>query len=339
MLAGDAQLRFQLERKNPVNGKLPARRALLRLFGLAAPLVGAIVCCASGALGADAAENAARKVLVIGIDGCRFDAIQAAKTPNLDQLMAEGCYANNCLILGDRYRQNDTISGPGWSSILCGVWADKHGVQDNSFKGRNYGQYPHFFARLKEALPQAYTASFVSWLPIQQYIVSAADVAAQFPPAGSDYVKADAAGTKAAVKVLTERNPTAVFLYIGQVDETGHKHGFHPSVQPYTEAIERADQHVGEAVAAVRARPTFAQEQWLILVTSDHGGKGTGHGGGHNEPEILNSFLIVSGPAAQHGQLQEQSYLVDVPCTALAYLGANLDPAWKLDGKPVGLKK
>jgi hypothetical protein len=287
---------------------------------------------------AEAVSNTNRKVLFIGIDGCRFDAIEAAQTPNLDRLMAKGCYANNCLILGDRYQGNDTISGPGWSSILCGVWADKHGVQDNTFKGRNYGEYPHFFNRLKAVQPESYTASLVTWLPIQQYIVSAADVGAQFPPAGNDYIEADAKAAQSAAKVLLERDPTAVFLYIGQVDETGHKDGFHPSVKTYIEAIERADKHVGEVVEAVRSRRTFADEQWLVLVTSDHGGKGTGHGGGHKEPEILNSFMIVSGPAAQRGKLSEQTYLVDVPCTALAYLGVAFDPAWKLDGRAVGLK-
>ena len=278
-----------------------------------------------------------RKVLFIGIDGCRFDAIQAANTPNLDKLMEEGCYANNCLILGDRYQGNDTISGPGWSSILCGVWADKHGVQDNTFKGRKYDAYPHFFNRLKEASPQSYTASLVTWIPIQQFIVSSADIGKMFIPLNGDYVKADAQASKSTVKVLAEQNATALFYYIGQVDEAGHKHGFHPSVKEYIEAIETADKHVGEVVAAVRARPKFADEQWLILVTSDHGGKGTGHGGGHKEPEILNSFLIVSGAAAKRGKLEEQTYLVDVPCTALSYLG-KLDPAWQLDGRAVGLK-
>ena len=52
--------------------------------------------------------------------------------------MAEGCYDADCQILGDRYQGNDTISGPGWSSILTGVWADKHGVLDNDFKVKHY---------------------------------------------------------------------------------------------------------------------------------------------------------------------------------------------------------
>jgi len=65
--------------------------------------------------------------------------------------------------------------------------------------------------------------------------------------------------------------------------------------------------------------------------------KGTGHGGGHNDPEILNSFLIVSGPAAQSGQLDETVYLVDAAATVLAHLGVKVKEEWKLDGKPVGL--
>ena len=104
-----------------------------------------------------------------------------------------------------------------------------------------------------------------------------------------------------------------MFFYIGQVDETGHKDGFHPTVPQYIKAIENADNYVGMVLDAVKARKTFDQEDWLVLVTADHGGKGTGHGGGHNVPEIRNSFVIVSGPAAKRGPLDQQTYLVDVP--------------------------
>src|SRR5262249_39583094 len=120
--------------------------------------------------------QSAKKVLFIGIDGTRFDAIERARTPNLDGLMQEGIYSPTCLILGDRYKKNDTVSGPGWSSILTGVWADKHGVQNNGFAGSNYAEFPHFFARLKESRPQARTVSLVTWKPIYDKIVSAADV-------------------------------------------------------------------------------------------------------------------------------------------------------------------
>jgi predicted AlkP superfamily pyrophosphatase or phosphodiesterase len=290
------------------------------------------------AAGTGVASAKERKVLYIGIDGCRFDAIEAAQTPHLDRLRSEGCYDPDCQILGERYQKNDTISGPGWSSILTGVWADKHGVHNNTFLGKKYQHFPHFFARLKEARPDAVTVSAVTWVPIQDHIVSAADQALKFDPPEGDYVPADAEAAATVSQILSNENPTVVFFYIGQVDETGHKHGFHPSVREYVASIEQADKHVGEVLEALRARPTYDDEDWLVVVTSDHGGKGTGHSGGHQVPEIRNSFLIVSGPAAQSGRLEEETYLVDAPATVLKYLGADLQEEWKLDGRPVGLK-
>jgi arylsulfatase A-like enzyme len=127
-------------------------------------------------------------------------------------------------------------------------------------------------------------------------------------------------------------------VYFGSVDETGHKVGFHPSVKPYVAAIEVIDGHVGQLLKAIEGRPGYKQENWLILVSTDHGGRGTGHGDGHKVPEICTVFLIVSGTAAEKGKIQKQTYLVDLPVTALVHLGVKIDPAWKLDGQPVGLK-
>jgi predicted AlkP superfamily pyrophosphatase or phosphodiesterase len=304
-------------------------------------IVFALLVVFAAALSLPAAEPAQHKVLYIGIDGTRFDAIEKAETPHLDALVTDGIFSDHCLILSDRYRKNDTISGPGWSSILCGVWADKHGVHDNSFAGAKYAEFPHLFARLKEVRPDAKTVSLVTWEPIHKLIVSQADVSINYERkehATSDYDRYDTQATDEAVKQLTEGNPDLLFLYIGQVDVAGHTHGFHPTVPQYIAAIERADKFVGRVVAAVKGRKTYAQEDWLVIVTSDHGGKGTGHGGGHQTPEILNSFLIVSGNSAQRGEFKEQVYLVDAPVTALAHLGVKAKEEWKLDGRVVGLK-
>jgi len=127
-------------------------------------------------------------------------------------------------------------------------------------------------------------------------------------------------------------------VYFGSVDESGHKVGFHPSVNLYVAAIEVVDGQVGQLLKAIDSRPSRAAENWLILVSTDHGGKGTGHGDGHKVPEICTVFLIVSGPAAQQGKIEKQTYLVDLPVTALVHLGVKIDPAWKLDGQAVGLK-
>jgi hypothetical protein len=123
-----------------------------------------------------AQSPANNKVLILGIDGCRTDALRRANTPNLDQLIREGAMADTTSVVAERDTGADTVSGPSWSSILTGVWTDKHGVKDNSFRGANYDEYPHFFRRLKDARPGAVTVSLVDWAPIHDKIVSAADV-------------------------------------------------------------------------------------------------------------------------------------------------------------------
>ncbi|MFP6649663.1 MAG: alkaline phosphatase family protein [Pirellulaceae bacterium] len=281
-----------------------------------------------------------QRVLVIGIDGVRPDALAVARTPTLDRLVRTGAFADTTQILGTRYSKSNTISGPGWSSILTGVWADKHGVHDNEFKGKNYKQFPHFFQRLKAQFPQARTASFVDWSPIDEHIVSAADLKKNYPSANvGEYIEHDAEIARDASRHLRDGDPHATMVYFGSVDETGHKVGFHPSVKPYVAAIEVIDGHVGQLLKAIEGRPSNKQENWLILVSTDHGGRGTGHGDGHKVPEIRTVFLIVSGTAAEQGKIQKQTYLVDLPVTALVHLGVKIDPAWKLDGKPVGLKR
>uniref|UniRef100_A0A7C2NYU3 Nucleotide pyrophosphatase n=1 Tax=Schlesneria paludicola TaxID=360056 RepID=A0A7C2NYU3_9PLAN len=286
-----------------------------------------------------AAAEPVPKVLFLGIDGCRWDAVEAANTPHLDRLVRDGYFALGTEILAPRETPGDTVSGPGWSNLLCGVWPDKHGVVDNTFRGSNYQEYPHFFARIKQARPKAVTASFTDWEPLKEKILSAADHAVDEPASSAaQYAAADARLAKACAEYLGAQHPDVVMLYFGQVDETGHAKGFHPQVPEYVAAIERVDAHIGEVLGAIRNRPSFEQENWLVLVGTDHGGVGTGHGGGRMIPEIRRTFLIVSGPSAVREQTEKQTYQVDLVATALVHLGIGLDPAWKLDGQPVGLK-
>jgi len=114
--------------------------------------------------GADGVECFGGKhALVIGIDGCRSDALQAARAPNIKSLIENGTvcyrvYAGGTL--GTKTQQK-TVSGPGWASILTGVWADKHRIPDNEFANPNLKQrvdgqnvgFPHFFTRIKQSCP------------------------------------------------------------------------------------------------------------------------------------------------------------------------------------------
>ena len=222
-----------------------------------------------------------KKVLVIGIDGCRPDALTIANTPNLDALIANGTYSL------DARNIRKTSSGPGWSSMLTGVWQEKHGVVDNSFSGAKFSSYPHFFKYVEDKDSDYRTVSVCQWHPINDIIVNGeADKIVNTQDSTSD--------TKnKAVSELANIELTALFVHFDDVDHAGHGFGFSPDNPNYISAIETVDAAIGDVIAAVNARTNYNKEDWLILVSTDHGGLGTSHGGDSEEERTI--FIIASG--------------------------------------------
>ena len=313
----------------------PMKRCLIAMLivGLAAGVW------ASVSLGKETQPAPRKKVLVIGIDGCRHDAVVAADTPHIDAVIARGTRFEGTEILSpNRVDQANTVSGPGWSNLLTGVWPNKHGVTNNRFFGSKYDSYPHFFARAKATRPEIQTASFSDWGPIAGKILSQSDKTVNQPAEGAEsYAKNDAELTDRCCEHLRNFEPDVVFLYLGQVDECGHTYGFHPTVKEYAQAIERVDGHIGQVAKAVESRKTYAREDWLTILCTDHGGAGTDHGDGHSNPDIRRTFLVVSGSSAEVNAPQKQTYQVDVVATALTHLEVPIREDWGLDGQAAGL--
>ncbi|ANP57119.1 hypothetical protein AVL59_41910 [Streptomyces griseochromogenes] len=116
------------------------------------------------------------------------------------------------------------------------------------------------------------------------------------------------------------------------MDHAGHSYG--AASQQYLDAIHGADAQVGQMVAAVKSRATYADEDWLIMVTADHGHTDPGGHGGSTLQE-RQTFMIATGPALAPGSVRHDVKMPDIAASALAHLGIALDPAWDLDGRPV----
>ena len=247
------------------------------------------------------------KVLFIGLDGCRPDALMAASTPNIDGLIANATYSMHALT------RTPTVSGPGWSSMTTGVWHDKHGVTDNSFAGANYINFPHFFNRIETINPDLYTASFVNWSPINNEIVDMADL--EFI-AGSDQELA----SEAAI-FLQNNDPDVLFVAFDEIDGAGHSYGFHPAQPGYLDAIETADTRVGSLLNVLNNRPNIDNEDWIVIITTDHGGTMNGHGG--NEPEQRILPFIVSGNNVPDMEMARTATDTQQPASAIQLNGSD----------------
>jgi hypothetical protein len=260
------------------------------------------------------------KVLIIGIDGTMKSALAVARTPNLDLLKSNGCYTVR------EVSDPVTHSAAAWTSIFTGVWGDKHGVTDpgNSFAGNHLADYPSFFARLEAANSNWNTLAFARWAPITN-AVPHADVRLAFGT--------DAAITAETCSRLTNSNPDVFWMILLDVDSAGHSYGWGPTVSNYVRAIEIADGRVGAIIGALTNRLTYTNENWLVLVQTDHGQ--------HDDPDLEKSRIvwsILSGPSAARGVMWPSPSTVDVCATVLTHMGVPLNPAWKLDARVKGLR-
>ncbi|SHM39464.1 DUF4983 domain-containing protein [Flavobacterium saccharophilum] len=220
-----------------------------------------------------------KKLLIIGIDGCRGDALMGANTPNVHALLPNSVYSLDALT------EAPTWSGNGWSTMLSGVTHLKHGVTDNSFSSPNFGTYPSFLKRLETYNASLRTMSIVHWAPINTYIVDGIDL--------EKTLTTDLAVKNEVVAALTNDNPDALFLHFDDVDHAGHSYGFSLNVPQYKSSIETTDGYIGEILTALKNRPNYANEDWLVVVAPDHGGTLAGSHGGSSYEE-RNIFTIFN---------------------------------------------
>lgn len=276
------------------------------------------------------------KVLLIGIDGVRPDIMAMASTPHLDSLASNGTFTPRARTV------YPSVSGPGWSSYLTGVWPDKHGVTSNQFEGKNFEEYPDIFARIESIRPELETFAVADWPPIVTdsnngpIISDAVDTKHFVELIDTGWLDADEESVRHAERALANGNPDVMFVYLASPDKAGHH--FRSIGEEYVAAIEAADAYVGRLVHAVNQRSTADVEDWLILVSTDHGRRPNGgHGGDTDEERTI--FYIASGPSAIVGTAPDTTYIVDLPVTALEHLGIEIDPTWGLDGKVVGIER
>lgn len=266
-----------------------------------------------------------KRALIIGIDGMRADSAQLADTPNLDALRAQGAYSwKACVSKGQH-----TSSGPGWSSILTGVWEEKHNVNNNEFEQPRYDEFPPVLARIKAMYPTAYVSTVVDWAPINEHILKEAD----FRKQGLK----DAEVASVAAHHIVDDGPDLLFVHFDELDGAGHKGGYQPDNPMYVGKLAEIDRHVGQLMRAVDDRKAaHPGEEWLVVAVTDHGGTIEKSHGGMSEEEVFVP-IVFSGDGIANGVLPEDAAIVDVTPTVLSYLGVKIDPAWHLDGAVRGL--
>ncbi|MFF3159660.1 alkaline phosphatase family protein [Streptomyces sp. NPDC057910] len=275
-----------------------------------------------------------RRVLVVGIDGVRFDMLAQLHTPHLDSVADAGFLAP---VMVDP--ASPTLSGPGWATITTGVGVAKHGVYGNHLGGNRLDAFPDFTTRLA-AVHRRRTLAVGGWEPL---FLNREGGALFKGPSRLSYIAPreetpeaweacdDQVTAEAEFVLSIGDDPQASFVYLGATDETAH---FLGCGEEYRRAIARADRRLGRLLAAVQSRPGYDSEQWTVIVVTDHGHVQQGGHGGSSEAERT-AWIAAQGPGIPSDQdLLLPLQHADVAAHVYASLDITPDPHWALDGRP-----
>lgn len=231
-------------------------------------------------------------VVIIGVDGLSPDGIRKASTPVLHELMKTGAstlHARGVM---------PTVSSPNWASMIMGAGPEQHGVTSNDWAPDKFeiaptakgpsGTFPTIFGLLRSQRPSWRIACFHDWDGFARLFErGAADIV--------EHPKGPEATTDRAVAYLKKTKPQFTFIHLDHVDHAGHTYGH--GTPEYYQSVTEADRLVGAVLKGLE--DASIADKTIVLVTSDHGGKGKGHGGATMAeleiPWILHGPGVASG--------------------------------------------
>jgi len=311
------------------------RHLLSLLIGLAL--------CSSCRLPAGRAVEPRHKAVFILLDGIPSDVIEQVPTPVLDEIAAAGGYTRATVggEVGGR-TETPTISAPGYMSLLTGTWADKHNVWNNSNQSPNYA-YWNLFRIVETVDASRQTAIFSTWLDNRTVLVGVGRPGAgdfqldhvvdgfekdtlAFPhDKASEYIRAiDDRVTAEAAAYIAQAGPDLSWVYLQHTDDIGHAHG---DSAPFHSAVQQADARVGRIWAAVKQRQALG-EDWMIVVTTDHGRDArTGKGHGGQSARERSTWIVTNHPNLDTRFTKGTPAIVDIAPSVLQHLRITAPPA------------
>ncbi len=105
----------------------------------------------------------------------------------------------------------------------------------------------------------------------------------------------DGKAVRVMVKDLTRKRAALRFLHLSDTDKVGHARGY--LTPAYRTALARADRRLGRVVTAL-------PDDAILVVTTDHGGRGRSHGDATRKVNYTIPF-VVHGPGVTRGNLYD----------------------------------
>ncbi len=293
----------------------------------------AALCCLS-AIDSGAARKKAKHVVMIGVDGWAAEAVRRAPAedlPNIHYLMDHGAWTLS------KRSVMPSASAINWASMFNGLPTEMHGFYKwNSVHGdipstsdNGHGIPPTIYTVIRQQKPDAETGVIYDWDCIGAITDTLAMNHHHFIKTyrGKNIIIPSEKYTELAVNYIKEKKPLFFTFYFGLIDNVGHNYGWYG--EQYMQTQRTLDKCVGLIIQALKDAGIF--EDTVIVMSSDHGGTGNGHGK-FTMLELETPF-IVSGRRIKQGYefpLTVMQY--DTPAIIADILGIKIPEDWR--GRP-----
>lgn len=254
----------------------------------------------------------AKRAILVMLDGCRADALEAAETPTFDKLRREGAWTLQA------HSVMPSVTLPCHTSLFHSQMPEEHGIFSNLWTPSSE-LAPSLIATLREHGYES--AAFYTWEELRDLT----------PPGKLDYLFFRRLSYEAfdelvatALEVIPRLKPTLSFVYLEGPDALGHLYGWMSPT--YLKAVNKADDVVGSLMQALEANGDLAET--LIVVLADHGGHERRHGTEMAEDMTIPLLIWGQGICTGH-KIEVEVRLIDVAPTLLYALGVPQPKDWR----------
>lgn len=265
-----------------------------------------------------------KHVILIGVDGMGANYLSKTKNiPVMQSIMRMGVSTMHARCV------SPSSSADNWASMVMGAGPELHGYTEwNSQKPEipsraldHYGLFPTIYALLRDQRPNAKIGVIYSW----------GGIGYLFPKQAvnkDDHTSNDSLTADHSVKYIQSDKPDFLFVHFDGVDGAGHSIGW--GTKEYYSAIQRTDKYIGQIIQSVK--DAGIENNTVIIVTADHGGIKTGHGGKTiQEMEIP---WMAYGKGILKNKVLNQSIMTFDTAATIAYLfGLSTPQVWI--GRPI----
>lgn len=300
-----------------------------------------------------------KKVLVLGFDGTRADALVNIRNSGVKDKNGNDIYSgdnpNNHIsavnhivdslggkmyiaYAGGNVKENFQApsTAPGWASITTGVWGVQNGVLNNPDGDKNIKNLDYKTFMLEYAMKGKNSIFMASWdahketyknemqyvkdnkIPMEFYGFGEFGTKPVLDKDGN--VVLDENGEQVTERLNDndihkkllqsvssgESEKDVIFCIYDWADHNGHGTGFSNDNKNYVNAVRTNDILMYEVIKAVENRDDYENEDWLIILTADHGGIKTWHG--EQNAECRTTFIVTNKPELVKTEYYSKNY-------------------------------